>query len=212
MTDRPQEADEPTDAALLARIAAGDAAALAALYRRRKADVYRFAYALCRSSAVAQDATHDVFLRLLERAGGFDPAKGSARAWLYGCARHVLLGRLRRERQSAAEPPEESVECSAADDLLRVQRTQRLHAAIVRLPLEFREVIVLCELEELSYAECAAVLRCPVGTVRSRLHRARELLGARLQAAEQAPAVPSPQNGATASPPMSGFAATEACP
>jgi RNA polymerase sigma-70 factor (ECF subfamily) len=177
-------AQQPSDAALLAEAAAGSEAAFIELYRRRRDDVYRFAYALTRSRAIAQDATQEVFLQVLEKAGRFDAAKGSARAWLLGCARHVVIDRLRAESRGWAEVPEQA---TAADHELRVlseQRLVRLHAAIAGLPLEYREALVLCELAELPYAEAAAVLDCPVGTVRSRLHRARGLLKVSLRAAE----------------------------
>ena len=177
-------AQESSDAALLAEAAAGDETAFVELYRRRRDDVYRFAYALSRSRSFAQDATQEVFLQVLENAGRFDAAKGTARAWLLGCARHVVIDRLRAENRRSDEAPEQT---TATDHELRVlneQRLVRLHAAIARLPLEYREALVLCELAELPYAEAAAVLDCPVGTVRSRLHRARGLLTASLRAAE----------------------------
>jgi len=177
-------AEESSDAALLAQAAAGGEAAFVELYRRRRDDVYRFAYALTRSRSFAQDATQEVFLQVLENAGRFDAAKGTARAWLFGCARHVVIDRLRAENRRREEAPEQA---TAADHELRVlseQRLARLHAAIAALPLEYRETLVLCELAELPYAEAAAVLDCPVGTVRSRLHRARGLLTASLRAAE----------------------------
>jgi RNA polymerase sigma-70 factor (ECF subfamily) len=180
----PTTAQESSDAALLAEAAAGGEAAFVELYRRRRDDVYRFAYALSRSRSFAQDATQEVFLQVLENAGRFDAGKGTARAWLLGCARHVVIDRLRAEKGPRDEAPEQT---TAADHELRVlneQRLVRLHAAIARLPLEYREALVLCELAELSYAEAAAVLACPVGTVRSRLHRARGLLTASLRAAE----------------------------
>ena len=177
-------AQESSDAALLAEAAAGDEAAFVDLYRRRRDDVYRFAYALTRSRSLAQDATQEVFLKVLENAGRFDAAKGTARAWLLGCARHVVIDRLRAENRRSDEAPEQA---TAPDHELRVlkeQRLVRLHAAIAGLPLEYREALVLCELAELPYAEAAAVLDCPVGTVRSRLHRARGLLAASLRADE----------------------------
>jgi RNA polymerase sigma-70 factor (ECF subfamily) len=180
-------AQESTDAALLAQAAAGGEAAFVELYRRRRDDVYRFAYALTRSRTFAQDATQEVFLKVLENAGRFDAAKGTARAWLFGCARHVVIDRLRADNRRADEVPEPG---AAADHELRVlneQRLVRLHAAIAALPLEYREALVLCELAELPYAEAAAVLDCPIGTVRSRLHRARGLLTASLRAAEREP-------------------------
>jgi RNA polymerase sigma-70 factor, ECF subfamily len=180
-------AQETTDAALLAEAAAGGEAAFVELYRRRRDDVYRFAYALTRSRTFAQDATQEVFLKVLENAGRFDAAKGTARAWLLGCARHVVIDRLRADNRRTEEVPEQG---AAADHELRVlneQRLVRLHAAIAALPLEYREALVLCELAELPYAEAAAVLDCPIGTVRSRLHRARGVLTASLRAAEREP-------------------------
>lgn len=164
------------DAELLRQIAVGDEEAFVALYRRRARDVHRFALSMAKSRALAQDVTQEVFLNVLENAARFDPAKGSARAWLYGCARHCVLDRLRHERRWAGDVPEEAVAGAGEDRLHAEQRLERLHAAIAELPIEYRETLVLCELEELSYAESAAVLRCPVGTVRSRLHRARLLL------------------------------------
>ena len=177
-------AQQPSDAALLAEAAAGSEAAFIELYRRRRDDVYRFAYALTRSRAIAQDATQEVFLQVLEKAGRFDAAKGSARAWLLGCARHVVIDRLRAESRGSAEVPEQATAADHELRVLREQRLVRLHAAIAGLPLEYREALVLCELAELPYAEAAAVLDCPVGTVRSRLHRARGLLKVSLRAAE----------------------------
>jgi RNA polymerase sigma-70 factor (ECF subfamily) len=193
---------ESPDAELLAQAAAGGEDAFVELYRRRRDDVYRFAYALTRSRAFAQDATQEVFLKVLENAGRFDPAKGTPRAWLLGCARHVVIDRLRAENRRGDEAPEQA---TAADHELRVlneQRLIRLHAAIAELPFEYREALVLCELAELPYAEAAAVLDCPVGTVRSRLHRARGLLTASLREAER-----EPQTGAE----RSVMKATEVC-
>src|SRR5215468_6713260 len=178
-------AQESSDAALLQEAAAGGHAAFVELYRRRRDDVYRFAYALTRSRSCAQDHVLGGVLNVLENGGRFDPAKGSVRAWLVGCARHVVIDRLRRDSRSVGDAPEQAAACANEDLVLTEQRLARLHAAITRLPLEYREALVLCELAELTYAEAAAVLDCPVGTVRSRLHRARGLLTASLRAAER---------------------------
>ena len=180
-------AQESSDAALLAEAAAGGEAAFVELYHRRRDDVYRFAYALTRSRSFAQDATQEVFLQVLENAGRFDAAKGTARAWLLGCARHVVIDRLRAENRLSGEAPEQAAAEDHDSRVLSEQRLMRLHAAIAELPLEYREALVLCELAELPYAEAAAVLDCPVGTVRSRLHRGRSLLTASLRAAEREP-------------------------
>ena len=84
MHDATPAADEPSDAELLARVAAGEEPAFVAVYRRHRDDVYRFAYAMAKSASVAQDVTQEVFLNVLENAARFDAAKGSARAWLLG--------------------------------------------------------------------------------------------------------------------------------
>jgi RNA polymerase sigma-70 factor (ECF subfamily) len=168
--------DDRLEGRLLAEIAAGVEQAFVDLYRRRQQDVYRFAFAMARSRSFAQDVTQEVFLNVLENAQRFDTAKGSVRAWLFGCARHVILDRLRLERRWTDEMPPETAEFAEDERLFADQRIERLHAALARLPVDYREALVLCELEELSYAETAAVLGCPIGTVRSRLHRGKALL------------------------------------
>jgi RNA polymerase sigma-70 factor (ECF subfamily) len=181
MRNSESTSDEPSDVELLAGIAAGLEQAFVELYRRRQHDVYRFAFAMARSRSFAQDVTQEVFLNVLENARRFDAAKGSVRAWLYGCARHVVLDRLRLERRWTDAMPPEEAEYDHDERLLADQRIERLHAALARLPVEYREALVLYEIEELSYVEAAAVLGCALGTVRSRLHRGRALLAAMLE-------------------------------
>jgi RNA polymerase sigma-70 factor (ECF subfamily) len=184
MTDAPYN-DNRADAELLAAIAAGMEQAFVDLYARRRTDVYRFAFAMARSRSFAQDVTQEVFLNVLENAARFDAAKGTVRAWLFGCARHVILDRFRLERRWTDQLPEEAGESSSDDQVLLQQRAARLHVALAELPVEYREAVVLCELEELSYAETAVALDCPIGTVRSRLHRGRALLAALLAEGDQ---------------------------
>jgi len=185
MADIDSLADDRVDVRLLAEIVAGSEQAFIELYRRRHNDVYRFAFAMAKSRSFAQDVMQEVFLNVLENASRFDSAKGSVRAWLFGCARYVTLDRLRVERRWTDDMPPDGVALDGDELLFTDQRIDKLHAAIARLPVEYRETIVLCELQELSYAETAAVLGCPVGTVRSRLHRGRALLTAMLDEREQ---------------------------
>ena len=192
--------EETSDARLLAQIAAGTESAFIALYRRHHRHVHRFAFALARSASIAQDVTQEVFLNVLQNAARFDAAKGTVKAWLLGCARHRLLDRLRAEARWTDGVPEESVACEGEEAVLTQQRLVQLHAAIARLPLEYREALVLCELEELTYAESAAVLECPIGTVRSRLHRARALLCAMLNPTVAASAAAEPAAPAVLNP------------
>ena len=174
------------DVRLLADIVAGVEQSFVELYRRRHNDVYRFAFAMAKSRSFAQDVTQEVFLNVLENASRFDSAKGTVRAWLFGCARHVTLDRLRLERRWTDDMPADLGTLDSDERLLADQRVERLHAAIARLPIEYREALVLFELQELTYAETAAVLDCPIGTVRSRLHRGRVLLATMLDETELA--------------------------
>jgi RNA polymerase sigma-70 factor (ECF subfamily) len=187
MHDDPRTADDAADALWLAAVKTGDDDAFIALYRRRRDDVYRFAFAMAKSRTFAQDATQEVFLRVLEHAARYEAHKGPVRAWLLGLARHVVLDRLRAERRLRFEAFDEAAPCENEQSVLKQQRLATLHEAIAQLPLEYRDVLVLCELHELSYVQCAHALDCPIGTVRSRLHRARAQLTAMLREPEAAP-------------------------
>lgn len=180
---------DPSDEDLFRRMMAGDEDAFTALYRRKQAGVYRFALQMSGSEAIAEDVTQEVFLGLLREAPGYDPARGSLAAYLYGMARHQVLRCLRRGRgetslAGAVEP------AGGGDDplgeLTRRQSVDAVRGAVLALPAHYREAVVLCDLNEMNYSEAAAALGCAVGTVRSRLHRARELLAARLGALRQA--------------------------
>jgi len=170
--------DEPTDAALLDRMLAGDEEAFTMLYRRRQGAVYRFALHMCGSEAAAEDVTQEVFLALIRDGSAYRVERGSLAAFLCGIARNHVLRRLDRERANRAMP--ESTEFAAPDDVagevLRGEDIERVRRAVLALPARYREVVVLCDLEEMDYAAAAQALGCAVGTVRSRLHRARRLL------------------------------------
>ena len=178
---------EASDGELLLRLERGDEAAFTALYRRHQGAVYRFALQMTGKTGLAEDATQEVFLVVMKGGHGYDPAKGAFGAFLYGVARHVVLRALRRERPYAAGLGEAAEwwdgAASSEEALAKAQEATALRGAILELPARYREVVVLCELHELGYAEAAVVMGCPVGTVRSRLHRARALLAGRMRAA-----------------------------
>lgn len=174
-------------------MSAGDEEAMTALYRRRQSGIYRFALQMCGSRALAEDVTQEVFMLLIRDGHSFDPARGGLSTFLVGVARNLLLQRLRRERFYA--PMEESADEQAAtiksasavdgplEDFTRMESIASLRLAVLALPTRYREVIVLCDLQEMSYVEAAEVLDCAVGTVRSRLHRGRALLIEKLRPA-----------------------------
>ena len=175
-----------SDDELIARIAGGDAAAFAAFFRRRQGEVYRFALHMTGSASAADDVTQDVFVTVMRDAARFDAARAPAIAWLCGIARNHA--RRRRVSDRSLAPLDEGEEPAAGDadpatELARRERIEAVRRAVLRLPFKYREVIVLCDLQEMSYADAAAALGCAVGTVRSRLHRGRSLLGSKLASA-----------------------------
>ncbi len=182
-----------SDLDLLQLMMAGDEDAFTLIYRRRQGGVYRFALHMSGSQAVAEDVTQEVFIVLMREGGRFDPTRGSLAAYLYGIARNHVLRRIEQDRQFVplADSPEDAIGACAnliADgdplgDLTRSETIQELRQSILVLPPHYREAIVLCELHEMSYVEAAGVIGCAVGTLRSRLHRARALLVERLRAA-----------------------------
>jgi RNA polymerase sigma-70 factor (ECF subfamily) len=154
--------------------------AFAALYSRYQRRVFRFALQMSGSRDLAEEATQEVFLALLNGAG-YDAARGAFLPFLLGVARNHVLRLLRRERpfvtlSEDADSLPLSAGVTAAVDISRKQSIAALHRAVLSLPEAYREVVVLCELQELDYAEAAQALGCAIGTVRSRLHRARALL------------------------------------
>lgn len=185
--------DEHTDEELLRLARGGDEAAFAALYRRRQAGLFRFAVQMCGSESVAEDVVQEVFMALLREAGGFDAARGALSSYLYGVARNQVLRRLEKERAFVAMANDHEdgdardglKPATYADPLAALAQSEvveTVRQAVLALPVHYREVVVLCELQEMSYAEAATVMGCAVGTVRSRLHRARSLLSERLGA------------------------------
>lgn len=191
---------ELPDTELLRLMLAGDEESFTLLYRRRHAGIYRFALQMCGSQQVAEDVTHDVFLFLMKDGHVFDPARGSVSSFLYGVARNYVLRRFRGDQATVPfsetddEQPFDQIanEPGPLDDLTRAETIEGVRRAVLSLPERYREVVVLCELQELSYGETAEVLGCAIGTVRSRLHRARALLLAKLSPAQEAELASSP--------------------
>ncbi|HEY8184646.1 MAG TPA: RNA polymerase sigma factor [Pyrinomonadaceae bacterium] len=194
---------DPSDGELLQSMLAGDEEALAALYRRRQQGVYRFALQMSGSKTVAEDVTQEVFIVLLRDGHTFDASRGSLKAFLMGVARNYVLRRLRHERsyvameadsENNANGDQSSVTTAGPlDDLARAERIELVRRAVLALPEKYREVVALCDLEEMSYVEAAEVIGCAVGTVRSRLHRGRALMIEKLRPTreeETAPANP----------------------
>jgi RNA polymerase sigma-70 factor, ECF subfamily len=177
----------PADSELQKRMLSGDREAFAELYRRHQRSVYGFAFQMIGAHDLAEDVTQEVFMWLMRETVLYDEKRGSLKSFLLGVTRNFVLRRLKQERAfvSIESSEDQSIFESAEDESLTQNESIReMRQAILSLPPHYREVVVLCELQELSYAEAAKVLGCAIGTIRSRLHRARAMLTERLSARE----------------------------
>ena len=195
-------ADQERDDLLLRRASKGDEEAFTFLYRRHQAALYRFALRMTGNAWAAEEIVQDVFMMLMRDPKKYDAAKGTLGGFLYGVARNRVLKHLERlpreipldERNADGTGlvivlQDASTPATQAETR---ERRQQVRSAVLELPAEFREAVVLCELEERSYEEAAQLAGCPIGTIRSRLHRGRALLMARLEMLRDAPRRASP--------------------
>ena len=136
--------------------------------------VFRFAWRMSASAATAEDVTQEVFLGLLNGDLRFDAARGSLRGFLLGVARNLTLKRLRTETRWAPIDEDQFVAPPLSTDGFEVG--ELVGRAVAALPPMQREVLILAEYEECSLDEIGRAVDANVGTVKSRLHRARENL------------------------------------
>ena len=192
---------ETRDIELLRRLAAGDEDAFLEFYRRHQGGLYRYAVHMCGSPQSAADIVQDTFLTLIRHTSKYDEDRGTPAAFLYGIARNHLRKLHEKESRYVPLSGEAGNELSVRgsgdigppngngrlpakpgqaemilEGLERAQIAELLREAILTLPDHYREPVMLCDLEGKTYSEAAALLDCPVGTVRSRLNRARSML------------------------------------
>lgn len=184
---------EAAEGDLLRRMIAGDEQAFTALYRRWQGPLYRFALQMGGGPGLAEEITQETFITLLWKARSFDPSRGTLRGFLYGiCRKHVLryleeegqyVGLAKPSSGEETVPNEPTVAGDGLGEVIAAETVERVRGAVLTLPASYREAVVLCDLHEMSYAQAAEAIGCAVGTVRSRLHRGRELLLAKLSRA-----------------------------
>ena len=181
------EPERRSDRDLLERFRDGDREAFTALYRTHFPAVFRFAIYMTGDRIQAGEITQDVFVWLVHHPNDFDVQRGDLPAFLGGVARNMLHRRRQETKrwlpldEAAATRRERHDHVEFARGLEREQDAAGLRRAIAALPERYREAVVLCDLQEKSYEEAARELGCAMGTVRSRLHRARELLVRKFQ-------------------------------
>jgi RNA polymerase sigma-70 factor, ECF subfamily len=182
------ESPSHSDGDLLRLLSGGDETAFLEFYRRNQGLVYRFALQMSGKTEIAEEVTQDVFMVVMASGARYDAGRGSVAAYLYGIARNIVLRALERERPymtTLDEADSVYVDGDVLGDLTRNERMETLRKAVLALPPAYREVVVLCDLHERDYAEAATALGCAIGTVRSRLHRARALLMEKMRAGER---------------------------
>lgn len=191
----------PPDGDLFQRLAAGDEEAFQAFYLRHHGPLYRYALHMTGRVEAAEEVTQESFMTLIREARRYDPQRGVPVAFLFGIARNHVKRLLETDGRylNLGEPQEKAMEQALASEgmpaadlteqVAREELTAQVRRAVLSLPAHYREVVTLCDLEEMEYEEAATVLECPVGTVRSRLNRARELLIGKLRATLETPKV-----------------------
>ncbi len=166
--------EAPNDDELLRRCAAGDGAAFRALYDRWSARLHGIALRITRQPSLAADATHDAFVQVWEQARRFDPARGSAEAWMIGLVRYRSLDIVRRQAREVPGYEAEEREDESPDALSRLVSTSEgaaLQRCLEQLEAERRRLVVMAFVDGLSHSELADTLRVPLGTVKSWIRR-----------------------------------------
>ena len=175
---------EMDDAGLLGRARMGDETAFSQLFARFQRQVFRYASYMGGQDA-ADDIVQETFLTVLRQKDRRDAPTGSLAGYLIGIARHLLMKRQASPAAWTTEEitPELAVDPgpSAFDRLATTQSVETVRAAVRSLPPVYREALVLCELQDVDYTVAASLMQCPVGTIRSRVHRARSLVAAKLE-------------------------------
>jgi RNA polymerase sigma-70 factor, ECF subfamily len=189
MTNMPLS-DASLDFDLLNRMRAGDRQAISALYTRHQAPLYRFAVLRSGSAHIAADVVQDIFVALIEDKLAFDPARGALPGFLFGVARNFILKREKAARRflpvqyigdenaGAVDIDFVDTNPSPLEKLLADDRAEAVRRALTKISPHYRDVLILYEMQDISYAEIAHICDIDIGTVRSRLSRGRaKLLG-----------------------------------
>jgi len=184
-----------SDIQLLQQMLAGDAPSFEELYDRKQPGVYRFALRMSGSENIAEDVTQEVFMALMRDGGQYDEKRGNLSTYLYAIARYRVLRFLEKDRAFVSIYDEDNEEETMNErfkidedplaNLAQDQIIEKVRQAILALPVHYREVVVLCNLQEMTYEEAANITGCAVGTVRSRLHRARSILVEKLRGVKE---------------------------
>ena len=185
------KAAEADDVDLVRLAGAGDRSAFGVIFERYQHVVYRFARAMTGSADIAEDVTQQVFVILIQELQRYDAERATLSTYLYGVVRNICRDRLRRERRfqliRSLDPrsPGDTVRADPFQRMAAEEAGVEIRSALARLPLKYREVVILCDMHDRSYADVGTILGISTNAVRSRLHRGRQLLRLRLSRPER---------------------------
>jgi len=172
---------EIDDRELVKRVLAGHADDFRVLVDRHQQSIFRFASGLLGNREEAQDMAQEAFLAAFVNLSSYDSSRASFSTWLFTIARNRCFNLLKQRRPIATNELDLIGEFVSADPIVRQELSKQLDRALAALPVEQRSAFVLAEIEELSYAEIARIERTSVGTVKSRIHRAKQRLQSLLE-------------------------------
>jgi RNA polymerase sigma-70 factor (ECF subfamily) len=181
LESRGRQLVEIEDRELVSRVLAGRTDDFRELVERHQASVFRFALALVGNREEAEDVTQEAFLAAFANLSGYDWSRAAFSTWLFAIARNRCINLLKRNRPIALNEPDSVIDVTSADPIVSQELSQQLDRALAALSVEQRSAFVLAEIEQLPYAEIAQIERTSLGTVKSRIHRAKQRLQSLLE-------------------------------
>jgi RNA polymerase sigma-70 factor (ECF subfamily) len=172
---------EIEDRELVRRVLAGRTDDFRVLVERHQRSIFRFASGLLGNREEAEDVTQEAFLAAFANLSGYDSSRAGFSTWLFTIARNRSINLLKQSRPIVLNEPDSIVDGTSADPIVNQELSQQLDRALAALPVEQRSAFVLAEIEELPYDEIARIERTSLGTVKSRIHRAKQRLQSLLE-------------------------------
>jgi RNA polymerase sigma-70 factor (ECF subfamily) len=163
------------------RVIAGQTEEFRVLVDRHQQAIFRYVYGLLWNHADAHDVTQEVFLAAFMNLSSYAWSRAEFSTWLFTIARNRCINLLKRNRARALDNPTLIQDIASVDTLANHELRQQLDRALAALPVDQRSAFLLAEVEELSYAEIAQIERTSLGTVKSRIHRAKQRLRSLLE-------------------------------
>jgi len=172
---------EIEDRELVRRVLDGQTDEFRLLVDRHQQPIFRFVSGLLGNREEALDATQEVFLAAFKNMPRYDSARAAFSTWLYTIARNRCINILKKHRPAQSDELDLIVVASSADPIVSRELSQQLDRALAELPIKQRSAFMLAEIEELPYAEIARIEKTSLGTVKSRIHRAKQRLQSLLE-------------------------------